>query len=96
MQPGETMTVEVAGLPVAVANVEGEYYAFSNECPHQSTVIGGRPLMRTCLIQCPEHGSIFDVRNGNCVLASDDGWTGALPTFPTRVERDVVQISLER
>lgn len=94
--PGETATVEVDGVPVAVANVQGEYYAFSNECPHQATVLGGRKLQRNCLIQCPEHGSMFDVTTGTCVLPSQDGWSGTLPTYRTRVEGDVVQIALER
>jgi 3-phenylpropionate/trans-cinnamate dioxygenase ferredoxin component len=93
--PGETTTVDVDGTPVAVANVEGDYYAFSNQCPHQATPLGGLQLMRKCLIQCPEHGSVFDVRTGQCVLASQDGWTGTLPTYKTRVEGEVVQVSLE-
>ena len=93
--PGETTTVDVEGTPVAVANVEGEYYAFSNQCPHQATELGGLQLMRKCLIQCPEHGSTFDVRSGQCVLPSDDGWSGPLPTYTTRVEGEVVQVSLE-
>lgn len=94
LSPGETTTVEVAGRPVALANVDGEYWAFSHECPHQSTPLGGRPLMRGRLIQCPEHGSTFDVPSGECVLPSQDGWTGVLPTFPTRVVDDVVQVAI--
>ena len=94
--PGETTTVDVDGTPVAVANVEGEYYAFSNECPHQATPLGGTPLMRTCLLQCPEHGSVFDVRTGQCVLPSDDGWSGPMTMYTTRVEEDVVQVALDR
>ena len=35
---GETMTVSVDGFPVAVANVDGEYFAFQNLCPHQPSV----------------------------------------------------------
>ncbi len=92
--PGETTTVDVEGHAVGIANVKGEYYAFDNQCPHQATPLGGLPLMRDCLIRCPQHGSIYDVRSGDCVLASDDGFTGTLQTFATRVVEDVVQVAL--
>ena len=92
--PGETATVDVNGLPVTLANVAGAFYAFSSQCPHQGTQLGGLPLQRGRLIRCPEHGSMFDVTTGQCVLASDDGWTGTLPLYETLVVGDVVQVSL--
>jgi 3-phenylpropionate/trans-cinnamate dioxygenase ferredoxin component len=92
--PGETTTVDVEGHAVGIANVKGEYFAFDNQCPHQATPLGGLPLMRDCLIRCPQHGSIYDVRSGECVLPSDDGFTGTLPVFPTRVVDEVVQVAV--
>jgi 3-phenylpropionate/trans-cinnamate dioxygenase ferredoxin subunit len=92
--PGETTTVDVEGIPVAVANVEGEYFAFGNFCPHQATPLGGQALQRKCLIMCPEHHSMYDVRTGQCVLPSDDGFTGELQMFQTRIVDSVVQVSL--
>lgn len=92
--PGETTTVDVEGRPVGIANVKGEYFAFDNMCPHQATPLGGLPLMRDCLIRCPQHGSIYDVRNGQCVMPSDDGFSADLPTLPCRVVEDVVQVEI--
>lgn len=92
--PGETTTVSVEGRPVAIANVEGEFYAFQFMCPHQATELGGQPLMRKCLLMCPQHHSIFDVRTGQCVGASDDGWKGDMTTYRTRVVDDVVQVEM--
>jgi 3-phenylpropionate/trans-cinnamate dioxygenase ferredoxin subunit len=92
--PGDSATVEVDGLPVAIANVDGTFCAFANECPHQGTPLGGLTLQRGRLIRCPEHGSMFDVTTGQCVLASQDGWSGPLPLYATRVVDDVVQVSL--
>jgi 3-phenylpropionate/trans-cinnamate dioxygenase ferredoxin subunit len=92
--PGETATVDVDGRPVAIANVEGTFCAFEHLCPHQGTPLGGLPLYRGRLIRCPEHGSMFDVTTGDCVLPSDDGWTGRLITFPTRQIGDVVEVAL--
>ena len=94
LEPGETMTVDVDGTPVTLANADGNWCAFQSICPHQNTPLGGLPLQRKVLLRCPEHGSMFDVTTGQCVLPSDDGWTGTLHTYTTRVVDDVVQVSL--
>lgn len=94
LAPGETATVGVDGTPVTLANADGTWYAFESTCPHQATPFGGLRLTRRTLLQCPEHGSMFDVSTGQCVLASNDGWTGTLRTYRTRVVDDVVQVSL--
>jgi len=91
---GETATVDVGGTPVTVANADGQWCAFESNCPHQSTPLGGVPLLRRTLLRCPEHGSVFDLTTGQCVLASNDGWTGTLRIYRTRVVGDVVQVSL--
>jgi 3-phenylpropionate/trans-cinnamate dioxygenase ferredoxin subunit len=96
IEPGETTTVDVDGTPVGIANVQGEFYAFSNICPHQATQLGGLPLQRNCLLTCPEHHSVYDVRSGQCVVPSDDGFASDLPVYETRVVEDVVQVALPR
>ena len=93
LEPGETMTVDVDGVPVTIANADGTWCAYESQCPHQATALGGIPLMRKVLLQCPEHGSVFDVTTGTCVMASNDGWSGPLRTYPTRVVDDVVQVA---
>jgi 3-phenylpropionate/trans-cinnamate dioxygenase ferredoxin subunit len=90
--PGETAPVEVAGIAVAIANVDGQFYAFGNFCPHQATPLGGQPLRKRCILTCPEHHSMYDVRTGECVLPSDDGFTGHLTMYETRVVDGVVQV----
>lgn len=35
LEPGKGMGVEVNGIEVALFNVDGEYHALSNRCPHQ-------------------------------------------------------------
>src|SRR4051794_40617736 len=95
IQPGETTIVQVDGFPVAVANVDGTYFAFQNLCPHQGTTLGGRPLQERCIIECPQHSSRYDVTTGSCVApSSPDGFDQDLITFPTRIVDDVVQIDV--
>ena len=56
-------SVEVSGEKICVVNVEGKYYAIGNVCTH----VGG-PLAEGTLegyeVECPWHGSKFDVRTG--------------------------------
>jgi 3-phenylpropionate/trans-cinnamate dioxygenase ferredoxin subunit len=94
LQPGETATVDVDGVAVTLANAGGTWCAFESTCPHQATPLGGLSLTRNVLLQCPEHGSMFDVTTGQCVLPSDDGWSGHLRTYRTQVVDDVVRVSL--
>ncbi len=61
--PGEMKLVNVAGQDVVVANVEGTFFAFGNECTH----VGG-PLVEGELegvtVTCPWHATIFNVKTG--------------------------------
>ena len=95
IEPGATTIVQVDGFPVAVANVDGRFYAFQSLCPHQGTSLGGRPLQDGCVIECPQHSSRYDVTTGECVAPSSlDGFNQDLMTFPTRVVDDVVQVDV--
>ena len=57
---------QVAGREILIANVNGSYYSTDNRCTH----VGG-PLARGKLVgyvvECPLHGSQFDVRTGAVV-----------------------------
>jgi nitrite reductase/ring-hydroxylating ferredoxin subunit len=37
---------------------------------------------------------MFDVTTGQCVVPSQDGWRGTLPTYETRTIDGVVQVRL--
>jgi 3-phenylpropionate/trans-cinnamate dioxygenase ferredoxin component len=93
--PGKSDTVDVDGFPVAVANVDGEFVAFQNLCPHQGTRLGGRPLEEGRFITCPMHASRYDVLSGECVRpANGDGFDQDLDTYPCRVKDEIVQVEI--
>ena len=60
---GETLRVEVDGLVLAVARVDGELAAFQEFCTHR---YGPLSEGRLCdgEVECPWHRSRFDVRTG--------------------------------
>lgn len=95
IEPGATATVAVDGFPVAIANLDGRFYAFQNLCPHQGTTLGGRPVVDGCHIVCSQHSSKYDVTTGHCVEPSTlDGFSQDLMTFETRVVDGVVQVKV--
>lgn len=95
IDPGRTKTVDVDGIPVAIANTGSTFYAFQSLCPHQGTPLGGRPLVDGKFIVCSRHSSKFDVTTGACIEpSSDDGFRQDLMVFPTRVVDDVIQIQI--
>src|SRR5207244_12466346 len=63
---GSMKQVSVGGIDVMLANVNGTFHALSNKCTH-----AGGPLAKGKLdglvVQCPLHGSKFDVRTGAVV-----------------------------
>ena len=79
---GGTKIVEVGGVDIFVANVEGSFYALSNKCTHVGGPLGEGKLTGN-IIQCPWHGSKFDVRTGAVVGGPAQR---PEPTFEVRTE----------
>ena len=61
--PSHMKEVEVDGENICIVNVGGKYYAIGSICTHE-----GGPLADGTLdgyeVECPWHGSKFDVRTG--------------------------------
>jgi nitrite reductase/ring-hydroxylating ferredoxin subunit len=54
---------EIGGERVAIANVDGTLFAFSDLCPHRQCSLADGSLADS-VVTCPCHGSQFDVRTG--------------------------------
>src|SRR5579864_6974040 len=65
--PGTGRSFPLARYDVAVFNVDGEFYALENSCPHQGGPIADGWLEGP-LVTCPWHGWCFDVRSGKMTL----------------------------
>lgn len=55
--------VHVSGKRIVIARMEEEYVAFDDRCTHRDGSLAGG-MMICCTVQCPWHGSQFDVRTG--------------------------------
>jgi len=87
--PGDTLLVELpTGEKLAVYNVNGEFYATDNGCPHWGASLVEGQLCGH-IIECSLHGWQFDVRTGECLTVSD-----RIKTYVVVVEDGVVKLEL--
>jgi len=87
LRPGACVSFELPdGTELAVYNVNGEFYATGNFCPHK-----GAPLTEGALcghiIECGLHGWQFDVRSGECLTVREK-----IRTYRVTVEEGLVKI----
>jgi nitrite reductase/ring-hydroxylating ferredoxin subunit len=84
--PGSHKIVEAAGRQIGVFNVNGEFFALLNRCPHggaelcrgkvvglvQPQGVGEYAIARKGeFIRCPFHGWEFEIRTGQSYCAPD-------------------------
>lgn len=63
--PGHAARVELDEVPVALFNVDGRFFAVDDTCSHQEASLSEGDLdVERCAIECPLHGSAFDLRTG--------------------------------
>ena len=76
------------GGELAVFNVDGEFHATENFCPHKGAPLSEGTL-RGHVIECMWHGRQFDVRNGNCLPVGPQ-----LKVYPVILEDGVLKIEI--
>ncbi|XUX00705.1 MAG: Rieske (2Fe-2S) protein [Dehalogenimonas sp.] len=63
---GTMIGIESEGKSVLIANIGGKYYAINNVCTHMGCTLSNGTLKGN-QVQCPCHGSTFDVTTGELV-----------------------------
>jgi len=90
---GEMRLVDVpGGVKIGVFNCAGELYALEDRCSHDDGPLAeGEFDAETCTVECPRHGSLFDLTTGK---------PKTLPayvpveTFPVTIEDDTIQLEV--
>jgi nitrite reductase/ring-hydroxylating ferredoxin subunit len=77
------------GTDLAIYNVDGEFYATENLCPHQGALLSEGSLCGH-IIECGLHGWQFDVRSGKCLTVQE-----RIRTYSVRIEDGVVKVEVE-
>lgn len=87
---GEVIGVEVEGTPIALYQLDGDFYATHNVCTHAFALLSDG-YVDEGKIECPLHQGIFDIRTGK---AEEGPVDEDLKTFPVKVEGDDLLVEL--
>jgi 3-phenylpropionate/trans-cinnamate dioxygenase ferredoxin subunit len=93
LPPGGTRIVTWEDLEIGVFNCGGELYAIEDRCSHDNGPLAeGEMDQETCSVECPRHGSRFDLRTGK-----PTNLPAYVPvdTFPVSVEDGVIQVEVD-
>lgn len=90
LKPGEMAARDADGIDLLVLNLDGDLYAFRNEC-----AIDGRALDRgrlsDAVLVCPWHNCAYDARSGRRV---DDEAGDSLAVVPIAVDGDGIRVAV--
>jgi nitrite reductase (NADH) small subunit len=86
---GEAREFTVGTRLVCVANLNGEYSALDNVCPHRGGPLGQGVIEGDKLV-CPWHGWQFDPRTGALAHAPEQ----KVPSYQLKIDGDDVTIDL--
>jgi len=93
LPPGATRIVEVDGVEIGVFNCAGTLYAMEDRCSHDDGVLAEGGLDEAaCTVECPRHGSLFDLKTGAPITLPA---YQPVETFPVLVEGDIVKLEVD-
>ncbi len=72
LAPGDLRRVEVEGHVGVVGNVDGDFHALADSCPHHGASLSEGTLKGTRLT-CPWHAWSFDITDGRCLVIKSMG-----------------------
>jgi 3-phenylpropionate/trans-cinnamate dioxygenase ferredoxin subunit len=93
LPPGSMRLVEWEDLEIGVFNCNGQIYAIEDRCSHDDgPLVEGDLDQQACTVECPRHGSVFDLRTGQPrTLPAYE----PVETFRVLVEDDTVKLEVE-
>ena len=92
LQPGQMRLVEHDGIKIGVFNCEGTLYAIEDRCSHDDGPLAeGEFDQATCTVECPRHGSLFDLTTGR---PTNLPAFRPVQTLPIAVEDDTIALEV--
>jgi len=87
---GERLFVEIAGKPIVIFNIAGQFFSIADVCSHDDGPVGEGDL-EGYNITCPRHGAEFDVRTGQVMSMPA---VVDIPAYPVRVLDGMIQLGI--
>src|SRR5919107_4163433 len=92
LAPGEHRLVSYEDLEIGVFNCNGEILAIEDRCSHDDgTLAEGEFDAEACTVECPRHGSLFDLHTGKPKTLPA---FQPVQTFPIAVEDDTITLEV--
>ncbi|HBY97555.1 MAG: nitrite reductase (NAD(P)H) small subunit [Ardenticatenaceae bacterium] len=88
---GTMQAFDVGGVPVLVANLEGELYAVQDTCPGSPAPLHLGSFSPPVVV-CPWHNEAFDIRTGK---RADQIEGPSLTVFPVRIVDGSIQLTID-
>ncbi|MDO8494711.1 MAG: non-heme iron oxygenase ferredoxin subunit [Deltaproteobacteria bacterium] len=86
---GSAKQVEVEGEPVAIFNVDGNFYALHDTCSHaQASLSEG--WVEDGAVSCPLHGATFNLKTGAGTMPAPTG----VKVYQLKIEGDSIKVVL--
>src|SRR4030095_11343745 len=86
--PGDWRVVDVDGTPIAVFNLDGEFFAIADVCTHDAGQLTGGTVEGDVIV-CASQGARLWIRAGEALTAPTYDPTD---TFPVRIHDGHVQV----
>jgi 3-phenylpropionate/trans-cinnamate dioxygenase ferredoxin component len=93
LPPGAMQLVDVEDRKIGVFNCGGQLYAIEDRCSHDDGPLAeGEFDAEACTVECPRHGSLFDLKTGKPLTLPA---YVPIETFPVRVEDGVIRVEVD-
>ncbi len=86
--PSRGIRIEVAGLAIAVFNLDGQFFALEDTCPRDDGSLSQGDLFGD-LVQCPIEACKYELATGTCIT-----FDARVQAFETKVEGADILIKL--
>jgi 3-phenylpropionate/trans-cinnamate dioxygenase ferredoxin subunit len=93
LPPGARKIVTWEDLEIGVFNCNGELLAIEDRCSHDDGPLAEGELdVERCTVECPRHGSLFDLRSGRPLTLPA---YVPVDTFPVLVEDGLIKLEVD-
>ena len=93
LPPGTTRIVEWEDVEIGVFNCAGKLFAIEDRCSHDDGPLAEGPFDESkCTVECPRHGSLFDLRSGKPLTLPA---YQPVDTFTVIVEDDTIKLEVD-
>ncbi|MBE0600803.1 MAG: Rieske 2Fe-2S domain-containing protein [Firmicutes bacterium] len=95
---GGKLKATVEDVTLLVTNIDGEYFAINNRCPHMGgSLYDG--ILEDETVTCPRHRTVFHVKTGAVVQGGNIAFirlkVADAKAYPVRIEGDDILVGLE-